>query len=207
MRAQVLIIFSAAAVICGFCRAEPADAVPVRITVRVYTVVEVPGFVLRTAQANAASILRRSGVQLTWVDCTQALAPLREEACAGPLPSNGLTLRILPDPARNFAPNAMGVAFVGPTAAVNASIYYRRVTTYAEIESISVPQALGPVIAHEIVHLLRGDSHHARSGLMRAQWDKNDVQLARVGLLLLTREDRQRMGVRLASRLESVRTP
>jgi hypothetical protein len=56
---------------------------------------------------------------------------------------------------------------------------------------------LGHVISHEIGHLLLGTNSHSPSGIMRAQWDREQLSLAVAGLLTFTKSQSRRMTDRL----------
>lgn len=49
-------------------------------------------------------------------------------------------------------------------------------------------RVLGHVMAHEIGHLLLPTRAHSRDGLMRASWDRRDVERLKTGGLLFTRD-------------------
>jgi len=52
-------------------------------------------------------------------------------------------------------------------------------------------------MAHEIAHLLLGTNSHAAEGIMRAQWQKDELLSASKGELLFTPRESQVMRERL----------
>lgn len=165
----------------------------VRITVRFLNLSEAPASVIRPALASATRMLSDADVQLTWVDCEQAGDQNTRSACGVPPQLDEVMLQIVPEPAPGFAGTTVGVAFVDPNASMNATVFYRRVETRAQDGHLATAPLLGAAIAHELGHLLIGDSHHGRSGLMRANWDRTYLHLAAIEILGFTRQEKQRM--------------
>jgi hypothetical protein len=58
---------------------------------------------------------------------------------------------------------------------------------------------LGPVIAHEIGHILLGSTTHSRTGLMRPGWTSDDLRHASPWTWRFAPEETQRMRERLQS--------
>jgi hypothetical protein len=54
-------------------------------------------------------------------------------------------------------------------------------------------------MAHEIAHLLLGTNSHSAEGIMRAQWQKEELVSATKGELLFTARQAQAMRQRLSS--------
>ncbi len=54
-------------------------------------------------------------------------------------------------------------------------------------------------MAHEIAHLLLGLNAHSQFGIMRSQWQKEELRKAAQGELLFTAEESQLMKQRLSA--------
>jgi hypothetical protein len=74
-----------------------------------------------------------------------------------------------------------------------AYVYYDRVEDSRNRQEASVSQILALVGVHELGHVLLRSSAHARSGLMRAQWDREELQLASQGNLLFLAAQAERL--------------
>ena len=74
----------------------------------------------------------------------------------------------------------MGFSLVGTPGAVPflATVYADRVASVARGAGIDSRRVLGLAIAHEIGHVLLNSNTHAVSGLMRADWSRNDLRRA-----------------------------
>ena len=186
----------------GLGQARSVKSPALHIAVRFYNLSEAPASVLRSARASATRILNQAGVQLTWVECTDARGQWTPALCDGPVRPDEVILRIVREPGRSFAGTAVGVAFFdAPTVPSSACVFYQRIEDRARLARLSASQIFGAAIAHELGHLLLSDLQHARSGLMRAYLDNNDLQLAAIDLLFFTREEERRMRVEISRRL------
>ena len=72
----------------------------------------------------------------------------------------------------------MGFSLVGnPDAAPYlATVFVDRVESVARGAGIDERRVLGLAIAHEIGHVLLNSNTHASSGLMRADWSRNELR-------------------------------
>ena len=73
---------------------------------------------------------------------------------------------------------SMGFSLVGiaGTAPFLATVYVDRVEAVARGAGIDARTVLGLAIAHEIGHVLLNSNTHAPSGLMRADWSRNELR-------------------------------
>ena len=171
----------------------PAPAV----TVRVYDFAGVRQRELARAEGEVERILRRSGVEIRWIDCpVSRTEPLREPDCQLPLGPTDLVLRILPEPmAVRIVPvsKKLGLAAVSTDRRTSYNgnffyVFYDRVRILARRSAASRDLILGCVMAHEMGHLLLGSLAHSRRGVLRAKWRPRDLQLAAQGLLKFSPE-------------------
>ena len=148
------------------------------VVVRTYTQSDSEG-AIGTARRIAGGILGRAGVDVAWIECALPGDVTSAAACAQPVQSNELVVRILPAGAvAHRDVNALGFAFVDLEAGGGsmATVYADRVGLMAESAGIDAAELLGRAMAHEIGHLLLGTNQHATRGLMRASWSSTDLR-------------------------------
>ena len=168
------------------------------VRVLVYNYARVSNRVLGPAEREASRIFAAAGVDTRWVDCLGqarfggAPSPPARAAnadCDGPV-KGAIPLRILlrSTPAHGAVPDAL---FGFANSSDLASVFYQRVEDLAwgaDENGNEIPLILGDVMAHELGHLLLGTGSHAPSGIMRAVWDREFLQLALRGRQLFTAE-------------------
>jgi len=74
-----------------------------------------------------------------------------------------------------------------------AEVFYQRVADWVSGAEISAYQLLGHAMAHEIGHLLLGQNSHSRDGIMRPQWNPNDLRVIARASLRFTPEQAERL--------------
>jgi hypothetical protein len=183
----------------GWCGTLPPES-PLKAMVRTYNYAEAPGGVLAGGERVAAEIFRHAGIELVWTDCSISLKDLDKSAACET--STDLTVNILPETmaSRFRLPHSIGV-----TIQQNASfVFYHRVQVLADHTGVSESTVLGPVLAHELGHLLLGEGvhsdkgAHSDKGIMMANLSANNFQEASKGnLLTFSAEQAQRMRARL----------
>jgi hypothetical protein len=57
-----------------------------------------------------------------------------------------------------------------------ANIFYGKVDELASLKGGGSARILGHAMAHELGHLLLGESAHSRSGVMRGVWSREDLK-------------------------------
>ena len=67
----------------------------------------------------------------------------------------------------------------------SAAIFYDRALSIRQ-PGMFLAQILGRALAHEVVHLLLGTTAHADLGLMKAEWNAEDLRFDSGGSLGLT---------------------
>jgi len=105
-------------------------------------------------------------------------------------------LRLVPlawEPPAVTLSGALGFTTVGGRV---ASVVFERIVDLASNESLSVPDLLGYVMAHELGHLLLGSKPHAVSGIMSETVDRRGVTQ---GLLWFTRDEANAVRAKLRS--------
>ena len=163
-----------------------APAAPeLAITVRVYNYTQASPTILARAELEAGHIFGEAGLKLVWVDCTPGPTLISQNPCQEAIEAEDVRLRILLAPVRNGLQDA---AFGFAIAPALATVYYETALGFARYDEreFEAPIVLGCVIAHEIGHLLLGSNGHSFSGIMRARWDRRDIQEALMGALRFT---------------------
>ena len=165
-----------AAMLCGMPTAPVTKSTdpPLAISVMINNRAGVPAATLAEAQRIATSVYRRIGLEIVWIDDAAAFdasAPHEREARAAALQSL-IVLHLVPPSveSRLHLPlDVMGQAFRGSRI---AAIFYGRVLNLTHAGVVTVGDALGYVMAHELGHLLLPYGGHSPDGLMRDRLDQ-----------------------------------
>ena len=126
------------------------------------------------AQTVASRILAQSCILTDWIQGYASASDARHVLVTyapEPAPS---------DPALAHARSAEGV-----------EIYFSRIARKMPAPYTHI--LLGHQLAHEIIHRLTQNERHASSGLMKAQWDDEDLRQMRRDILPVPREIRYRL--------------
>lgn len=149
------------------------------IFIRTFNNVGLPASDLAVARQHAQAILQEAGLNIVWADCwagdrQSADAPAR---CQRPV-GGDIVLRLQKTTATKDARFvSMGFSVVGTESApFLATVYADRAESVAKGARTDMRRVLGLAIAHEIGHLLLNSNSHAPSGLMRADWSRQDLR-------------------------------
>ena len=155
------------------------------ITVAVQDEAGVPRDWLRQAKAELVRIYREVDVQIVLWDLNPSSSPGSGVAVL----RNMLTVTIRQSPAAlkgDLPWNAMGMASgTGVERGRVAYVFYSRIEQFTPLYR---GRFLGHFMAHELGHLLLPQYSHSPTGLMRAQWNREDLERAQHGLLPFTPE-------------------
>jgi hypothetical protein len=165
----------------GILSLASAFAAPPQLTVQMYTVAPVSPEVLDLVSPEAARILRALPVRLNWVNCS---APSHADICDTASSPTDIRVRVLPKALPSARKNALGMAMWSDSGS-SAAIFYDRAVSIRQ-PGLFLSQILGRAIAHEVVHLLLGTTSHADLGLMKAEWNAEDLHFDSGGSLGLT---------------------
>jgi len=175
-----------------------------KITIQTYNYARVARRELAEAERDASRVLEDAGLATEWVPC-----PVPDEdrevnlACGRRLLPQELVLDILPHP--NATSRLYGDTFGYAQVFTNgqfghyAYLFYDRIEGHAG-RSVSAPQLLGGVAAHEIGHLLRGSTLHTSRGLMSARWDRSDLERLSWGRLIFDHTQAEHLRARVLAR-------
>ena len=150
------------------------------IIIRSYNNFGVPAPDLEAAREHAQAILQEAGVNIVWADCwvgdrQPSSAPAR---CHEPV-GGDIVLRLQKTGEADRSKFvSMGFSLVGIAGAAPflATVYVDRVASVSRGAGIDARRVLGLAIAHEIGHVLLNNNTHAPSGLMRADWSRNELR-------------------------------
>jgi hypothetical protein len=160
------------------------------IIVLLYNYAQVPSEILDHAQQRVATIFSHAGVAIEWTD------PLVDARYRVNPEKNGLgafTVEMVLRPRmRVVQPDSsapiMGTTPNGPhERGGTAFLFYDRVSLVARERQQSLWDMLGCAMAHELGHLLLPAPAHSATGIMRAEWNGDDIRHARFGSLGFTR--------------------
>jgi hypothetical protein len=150
------------------------------ITVRVYDYTAVPDAMLSGAKEDVSRIYRLAGIDIRWID-----APDTNPAASFAIQ---IMIRRRPvDGSASASGSVMGIS-LGDTHDVGGSafVFRDRVTHVAHERQQDVARVLGYAMAHEMGHLLLPYPAHSTSGIMRAEWDGDDLRHIANGSMLFT---------------------
>lgn len=181
------------------------------LLIRTYDVTGVSAADMQRAARVSADILRRVGIEVTWVDCSAHPDPADADSvrCADVAGATDVIVRML---AAGLAPggsDVLGFAHVDRATrrGTLATIYADRVAGLARSSRTDFGTLLGRVVAHETGHLLLGTTAHHAQGLMRAHWSGREMR-ASVGTdWLFSRAEAEQIRERFGSRSTAVALP
>jgi hypothetical protein len=135
--------------------------------------------VVMQATGVVTAIYRRIGVETVWVPCAHPMAADTRFRRLRVVIDSGAMVR-----GASVSPKVMGFASMSRERSSDiAFILYDRVRVNAARSRVDVAGLLGHVIAHELGHLLLPFNSHARHGIMRGEWEREDYERAARGLL------------------------
>jgi hypothetical protein len=153
-----------------------------RITVHVYNYVQAPRTAIAGAQAEAAGVLSRAGLQTIWLDCTKPGDSSSPDPVCSVSSGNVDFVMNLVNHLEDFDPwvhrAALGFSIVPTDGEFGSTSYVSlpRVRALAAPGNSSEAKVLGLAMAHELGHLLLGTMDHSYRGIMRALWPSRDLE-------------------------------
>ena len=181
----------------GLSQEVPADMS--RVTVNVYNDAVVLEPILAEGRREATRIFQRAGVKIMWLDCSHSEGQsIDGPACRTPMARSHLAVRIVPWSWKSDDA-VFGKAFLSYDEGAYCDVFYESVKKLHEGWHARIPILLGHVIAHEIGHLLLGTNAHSWMGIMRSQWQDEELQSITMGRLLFTPPQIERLKARLSA--------
>jgi hypothetical protein len=162
------------------------------VAIHVYDLAGVSARDLHEATDEAGRILATAGVEAVWqfgdADAPEAHQVDSHAATPGaqnqPRDTRGyLVLRMVRDFPERALPGALGISFPDALAGVHATIFYDRIERVSKTGDVTLSAMLGHAMAHELGHVLLGNTEHSPAGIMKARWGKADYQRASMGLM------------------------
>jgi hypothetical protein len=159
------------------------------VTVNVYNDAQVPAQVLTQAMQEATRIFRKIGVDAVWMECQSPKADAeRASECHPPSGPTVLALRIVPWSSK-LGEAVFGTAFLSPEGeGTYCDVFYDSVEKLHQDWHVSLSRVLGHTMAHEVGHLLLGTHAHSQMGIMRPNWQGQELRRVEMGALLFTPE-------------------
>ena len=150
-------------------------------TIRVCTVggEKTPTLILLRAQTIASRMFATAGVAVEWRSSGDAAC--RDASQAGIVSLEFVTGR--PD-----ADHLGALAYARPYQGSEIVVMFDRIE-HSGIKSSQVSNVLAHSMTHEITHLLQGISRHSETGVMKAQWRRQDFDQMEYHPLPFTPED------------------
>jgi hypothetical protein len=168
-----------------------------RITIRVVNSAKVEDRTLAESERQAARVLAQAGIEVVWQDCPAGAGG----ACTPELGGNEFWLQVA-----NWKPEGRSMELLGFTAfdpdpargPSLAGVYYPMVKQMARGFLMGEAPVLGAALAHEIGHLLGAD--HSPTGVMRARFNRLNIEDMDKGGLLFGRQEAARLRARVMRR-------
>src|SRR5258705_6729322 len=152
---------------------------------------------LVSAETTASRIFREAGLNVAWMNCVGVGNHGSASPCTKAAYPTYLHIRMVAR-ARNLPGATFGIAYLAADGTgCYSSVFLEPITHLHANSGQGVAPVLGHVMAHEIAHLLLGTNSHAAEGIMRAQWQKDELLRASKGELLFTPRESQVMRERL----------
>jgi len=176
-----------------------------RITLRMYNY-SISHDLLNRSEGEASAILHQTGLEVDWVDCPLTADELESyPACREPLGAADFAVKILnAKEAKQLSKRrgVLGRALECPSVQIGCSAYlfYKDVPELAKRAGVSEAQLLGHALAHEIGHLLLGPNSHSASGVMRSNWQQQEMQRLSQSFLIFTEEQSRLMQDEVSAR-------
>lgn len=171
-----------------------------QVRINVYNDAGVSDEVLAQAEQEATRIFRKAGVDSVWVECHGSKPGLTNDSeCQPPAGPARLALRIVPWSSQ-LRGTVFGNAFLSPEGeGTYIDVFYDSVEKLHKDWHASLSRALGHVMAHEIGHLLLGTNAHGPVGIMRPNWQGQELRSIGMGTLVFTPEQARSMQAKLFS--------
>ena len=205
-------ILSAASVQLYAAGRQSNDAERHSVAIHVYDLAGVSARDLHEATEEADRILATAGVKAVWqfgdADAPEAHQVDSHAATPGALNQQHdtrdyLVLRMVRDFPERALPGALGISFPDALSGVHATVFYDRIERVSKTGDVTLATMLGNAMAHELGHVLLGNTEHSPAGIMKARWGKADYQRASMGLMTFNSLEREAIQKRAAVRFSA----
>jgi hypothetical protein len=180
------------------------------LTVSIFNDAAVPPSVLADAETRASFVLRRAGLEVSWLDCGTSRSGPPDPDCNTIAFPQHLSVRLVSTHG-GLTQDTFGQSFQDAEGnGAYAVVYFGVLSASKPATSMRPGDLLGFVIAHELGHLLLGLNSHSATGLMSAVWQSGEIHQATRGNLFFTDAQQDRIRYRYSVavvRLNSVTAP
>jgi len=170
------------------------------VTLRVINEGGIDPAVLRSGGKEAVRIFRRSGIRLSWIECSQEVEGAKNDPCHRDLGPSEFWLRIVTRRPTATTQEMLGFSELDEDRQTgSAGIYYPGAQALSARSLAGISEILGSIAAHEVGHLLLGAKAHSSSGVMVADWSHWEFELLSRRQLIFTRDQSSRLRERISS--------
>jgi hypothetical protein len=183
------VVGAAAVILLGTSQPATADEVRwSRLVLRVYNYAAVSQEWIRLAREKVRRTYGEAKVDVDWIE---PLSRPADTVVPSKSSANIFAVRLLIRPKmvsdrHTTRESVMGVALASDECGGTLSVSYAQVLRVAGQYRQPVPDILALAMAHEVGHLLLPPPSHSATGIMRAEWDGDDIRRAVVGQLTFT---------------------
>lgn len=153
------------------------------LRVRIYNVAQLASQDLAEAERVAAEIFELGGITTDWKDGSSGSKEelsmdfstnlVTSGECV--LPQAGeINLQFVKKTPQSSLPGSLGLALPCAKFGITVTVFVDRCEKVLRVNSVSLSQVLGHVMAHEIGHMLLGPSSHTEAGIMSGHWAQAD---------------------------------
>jgi hypothetical protein len=176
------------------------------LTLRAYNTYGVPVSELRTAARTVQAMLSRIAIPTVWRNCriVGRRSDAEADPCTDPVGVNELIIRVVGGAKTDGeAGAALGYSSIDGRRRIGtlATIFADRVSAVANSLYVDRGTLFGRAVAHEVGHLLLGESDHPSWGLMRGYWSGHTLIGNKAEDWIFSAEQGEQMRLALAGRL------
>jgi hypothetical protein len=153
--------------------AEETDDRPV-LRLHVENHSDVPSSVLHSAEVELTHLYKTVGVRVLWSTRPDHSDCLRAQTIHVVLMSSSMEDRL--DQRRGRASNVLGSA---SREALRAYVYWPRIKSHVSRVVVSLGDALGFVMAHEVGHIVLPSAGHSPTGIMQEDYPVHSIYMRR----------------------------
>jgi hypothetical protein len=164
--------------------AEVPVSSPVRVGVIVRNLCAAEGAAVREAEGRCTAPLRAAGVEISWINTIEDVTWHEPDVV--------LRAAIVSRPKERRA-CVLGVALPFRADGIQIFVAYDNIVLLSWRAGLPVSCVMAAALMHEIGHVLLGSAEHASAGIMRAEWDRQELNQIGWGLLGFAPEERKRM--------------
>jgi len=167
------------------------------ITLRVYDYAQVKPATLAAAEREASRILAQAGVTTQWQDCPTSHDAKSEFKSCSAIGPDDYIVSILPNSMADKLGKGDTFGAADGGASHRAAIFYDRISQRAGGDTTAMDVLAGRVMAREIGSLLLGANASSRTGIMKARWTSDDLNVLAGNEMYFTAQQARQMDTRL----------